>query len=74
MVDTHSDTLIKIIDDKTWLPVVDIGMDTGFHIDIPKKLQKGRRGRTVFRGFYIGLLCRRKTGLRKGEQPAAFFI
>ena len=41
VVDTHSDTLIKIIDDKTWLPAVDIGMDTGFHIDIPKLIRGG---------------------------------
>ena len=40
VVDTHSDTLVKVIDDKTWLPVVDIGVDTGFHIDIPK-LRRG---------------------------------
>lgn len=36
IVDSHNDTMMKVIDEKTWLPLVDIGQDTEFHIDIPK--------------------------------------
>lgn len=40
IIDGHNDTMMKIVDEKTWLPKVDIGEDTDFHIDIPK-LEKG---------------------------------
>ena len=53
VVDTHSDTLIKVIDDKTWLPAVDIGMDTEFHIDIPK-IRRGGVGVQYFGAFTSG--------------------
>jgi membrane dipeptidase len=57
VVDTHSDTLVKIIDEKTWLPAVDIGMDTEFHIDIPK-LRRGGVDVQYFgaytSGYYAG--------------------
>ena len=36
IVDSHNDTMMKVIDEETWLPLVDIGHDTEFHIDIPK--------------------------------------
>lgn len=36
IVDSHNDTMMKVIDEETWLPKVDIGQDTEFHIDIPK--------------------------------------
>lgn len=35
-VDSHNDTMMKVIDEETWLPLVDIGQDTDFHIDIGK--------------------------------------
>ena len=36
IVDSHNDTMMKVIDENTWLPLVDIGQNTEFHIDIPK--------------------------------------
>jgi len=36
VVDSHNDTMMKIVDENTWLPVVDIRENTDFHIDIPK--------------------------------------
>jgi membrane dipeptidase len=53
VVDTHSDTLIKIVDEKTWLPSVDIGEDTPFDIDIPK-LKKGGVDVQYFGAFTSG--------------------
>ena len=41
VVDTHSDTLLKITDNTNWLPMVDIGRETPFHIDIPKLMRGG---------------------------------
>lgn len=36
IVDSHIDTLSKIIDDETWLPTTNIGNETNFESDIPK--------------------------------------
>ena len=36
IVDTHNDSMMKIIDENTWLPVTDIRYNTNNHIDIPK--------------------------------------
>ncbi len=36
VVDSHNDTMMKIIDESTWLPVLDLRNDTDLHIDIPK--------------------------------------
>lgn len=36
VVDTHNDTMMKIIDEETWMPVTDIRNNTNNHIDIPK--------------------------------------
>lgn len=58
IVDSHNDTMMKIIDEETWLPVVDIGQDTEFHIDIPK--MKAGKLNVSFCGIYFRLL--RKTG------------
>lgn len=41
VVDGHNDTMMKIIDEETWLPVLDIGKLTDNHIDIPKLLDGG---------------------------------
>lgn len=35
-VDSHNDTMMKVIDDTTWLPEIDINGNTNNHIDIPK--------------------------------------
>lgn len=40
ILDTHNDTMMKVLDDYTWLPKVDLGENTSFDIDIPK-LQSG---------------------------------
>ncbi|MFA6670845.1 MAG: dipeptidase [Bacillota bacterium] len=53
VVDTHSDTLIKMVNDKTWLPSVDIGENTPFDIDIPK-LKKGGVDVQYFGAFTSG--------------------
>ena len=36
IVDSHLDTLTKVIDEETWLPTTDIGEETSFESDIPK--------------------------------------
>ena len=42
VVDTHNDTMMKVVDPTTWLPSVNIGEgQTTFHIDIPKMQQGG---------------------------------
>lgn len=41
VVDGHNDTMMKILDEETWLPIVDIGNITDNHIDIPKLLDGG---------------------------------
>lgn len=41
VVDGHNDTMLKIIDDKTWLPKINIGKNTDNHIDIPKLVEGG---------------------------------
>lgn len=40
IVDGHNDTMMTILDENTWLPLIDIGKDTKNQIDIPK-LRKG---------------------------------
>ncbi|MGE5630190.1 MAG: dipeptidase [Caulobacteraceae bacterium] len=41
VVDTHSDTLLNILDRSTWLPAVNIAEETDFQLDIPKMQQGG---------------------------------
>ncbi len=41
ILDTHNDTMMKVLDDNTWLPTVDLGENTPFHIDIPKLQSSG---------------------------------
>ncbi|WFA08456.1 dipeptidase [Tissierella sp. Yu-01] len=36
VVDTHNDSMMKIVDEYTWLPVTDIRYETNNQIDIPK--------------------------------------
>lgn len=36
VVDTHNDTMMTILDDETWLPLIDIRDNTDKQIDIPK--------------------------------------
>ncbi|MDR7871450.1 MAG: dipeptidase [Tissierellaceae bacterium] len=41
VADGHNDTMMKIIDEETWLPVADMGQHTDNHIDIPKMIEGG---------------------------------
>lgn len=36
IVDGHVDTMMKVIDEDTWLPKINIGENTAFELDIPK--------------------------------------
>lgn len=38
IIDSHIDTLTKIIDLETWLPTIDIGETTNYEVDIQKKV------------------------------------
>lgn len=53
VVDCHNDTMLKVIDEDTWLPKVNIGKDTDNHIDIPK-LIKGGLNVPFFAAFTAG--------------------
>lgn len=41
VVDAHNDTMLRIIDKETWLPIIDIGNNTDNHIDIAKLIEGG---------------------------------
>ncbi|WP_255454335.1 dipeptidase [Oceanobacillus sp. AG] len=41
IVDSHNDTMMQIIDDETWLPIINIGEDTPLELDIPKAKEGG---------------------------------
>ncbi len=41
VIDTHNDTMMKVIDTSTWLPVTDIGSSTDFQLDIAKARSGG---------------------------------
>jgi len=49
-VDTHNDTMMKVIDAVTLEPVVNIGLDTPFHIDLPK-MRKGHVNIAYFAAY-----------------------
>lgn len=53
VIDTHCDTVLKVIDSDTWLPVVDIARKTSFMVDIPK-LQAGGIDLQVFASYTSG--------------------
>ncbi|MBC8591624.1 dipeptidase [Wansuia hejianensis] len=53
IVDGHNDTMMKVIDNKTWLPKVNIGRSTDNHIDI-LKLKKGGLNVPFFAAFTHG--------------------
>ncbi len=53
ILDTHNDTMMKVVDDETWLPKVNLGEGTSFHIDIPK-LKKGGLNIPFFAAFNEG--------------------
>ncbi|MFB0918590.1 MAG: dipeptidase [Clostridiaceae bacterium] len=41
VVDTHNDTMSRVINTETWLPEFDLGEDTTFHIDMNKAKKGG---------------------------------
>ena len=41
VVDGHNDTMTKVVDKDTWLPIIDIGETTKLNIDIPKLKEGG---------------------------------
>ncbi|MDW7657855.1 MAG: dipeptidase [Bacillota bacterium] len=53
VIDTHCDTVLKIIDSSTWLPKVNISQTTSFMVDIPK-LQTGGIDLQVFASYTSG--------------------
>lgn len=53
VIDGHNDTMLKVIDEKTWLPKVNIGDNTNFHIDI-SKLNKGGLNVPFFAAYTHG--------------------
>ncbi|MDR7855396.1 dipeptidase [Tissierella sp.] len=53
VVDSHNDTMLKVIDKETWLPTLDLKYDTDNHIDIPK-LKKGGLNVLFFAAYTSG--------------------
>ena len=53
LVDTHNDTMMHVVDEKTWLPRLNIGGGTDLHIDI-SKLKKGGIDIAYFAAFNEG--------------------
>ncbi|TCN25116.1 dipeptidase [Mesobacillus foraminis] len=53
VVDSHNDTMMKVVDPDTWLPSTDIRENTPFHIDIPK-LQSGGLNVPFFAAYTSG--------------------
>src|SRR5699024_11982440 len=41
VVDGHNDTMMKVVDEGSWLPETDIGEETSFQLDIPKLREGG---------------------------------
>ncbi len=50
IIDAHNDTMMKVVDPETLKPVVDIGLDTPFHIDLPK-MRKGQVSIAYFAAY-----------------------
>lgn len=53
VVDCHNDTMMKVIDHNTWLPVTDLGGTSNFHIDL-EKLNKGGLNAPFFAAYTEG--------------------
>lgn len=64
VLDTHNDTMMKVVDDETWLPRVNLGESTSFHIDIPK-LRKGGLNIPFFAAFTEGYLENTETSISR---------
>jgi membrane dipeptidase len=62
VIDTHNDTMMKVIDSSTWLPVTDIGSNTDFQLDIAKA-QSG--------GLDVAFFAAFANHQADGENPAA---
>lgn len=53
VVDGHNDTMMKVVDKESWLPKINIGQDTNFHIDMAK-LKKGGLNVPFFAAYTHG--------------------
>ncbi|OEH54831.1 membrane dipeptidase [Oceanobacillus sp. E9] len=53
VVDGHNDTMMKVVNEETWLPETDIGDETSFQLDIPK-LQTGGIDAPFFAAYTSG--------------------
>ena len=53
VIDTHNDTVLKIIDKDTWLPKINIAGKTSYMVDIPK-LQSGGIDMATFAAYTSG--------------------
>ncbi|SFB21839.1 membrane dipeptidase [Lentibacillus halodurans] len=53
VIDGHNDTMMKVINEDTWLPETDIGDETSFQLDIPK-LQTGGIDAPFFAAYTSG--------------------
>ena len=68
VVDCHNDTMLKVIDENTWLPKVNIGENTDNHIDIPK-LVKGGLNVPFFAAFTAGYYGDRQKSISSTLAP-----
>ena len=50
IVDGHNDTMMKIVDEETWLPAIDLRKDTNLQIDL-KKLRAGNLSVPFFAAY-----------------------
>lgn len=50
IVDSHNDTMMQIVDEDTWLPIIDIRKETSLQIDIPK-MKKGNLDVAYFAAY-----------------------
>ena len=53
IIDGHNDTMMHLIDEKTWLPIGHIGEKNDLHIDL-HKLEKGGLNAPIFAAFTEG--------------------
>ena len=53
ILDSHNDSMLNVVDEETWLPIINLAGNTTFHIDIPK-LKKGGLNIPFFAAFTEG--------------------
>ncbi len=55
VIDTHNDTVLKIVDDNSWLPEINLAQSTSFAVDLPK-LQAGGIDIATFAAYTKGYM------------------